>query len=48
MSHRQRNFPAKMTRRKEQKDPKVGRRKEIIKIRAERNEKRNEGNNNKD
>ena len=38
----------KQLEKEEQKNPKVSRRKEIIKIRSEINEKKNEGNNSKD
>ena len=42
------NLHLKQLEKEEQKTPKVGRRKEIIKIRSEINEKKSEGNNSKD
>ena len=47
-SNRQPNFTPNNWKIEEQKPPKISRRKEIIKIRAEINEKKNEGNSSKD
>ena len=48
ISNKQPNITPKATRERRAKKPKVSRRKEIINIRSEINEKRNEGNNSKD
>ena len=48
ISNKQLNLTPKAIRERRTKNPKVSRRKEIIKIPSEINEKRNEGNNSKD
>ena len=47
-SNRQPNFTPKPTGKRREKNPKISRRKEIIKIQAEINEKKKERNNSKD